>query len=261
MLRFVTVLLFVVGTSGAMYFATEKRLQLLVPDHVRAVQGLAGLTGIAYWPEHATLIGVTGSGEVAEITLDGKLLRRNSAQRHALGDIVLGDEPGYALVTDAQDSRLLRLNLAELRFDADSPIQTKLRAAEVTPQRFEGITLQPGTRRLILANAAQPAALLIAAADEPTAREVVLVNAPSVSAVISDQHENLLLLSAENGLLLTTADGIPAGRWYPVKGRHVTAVTLVPGHGLVLATDQDPAQLLFLSTLPDWEAVRHALGS
>lgn len=257
----VTVLLLVVGASVATFFAAEDHLHKLIPERVVRVAGFANLSGIAYWPEHGTLIGVADSGEVAEIDLDGRVLRRAFDQPRKLGDIVLSDEPGYALVTDVQQGLLLRLDLARLRFVAETPVRFDSPGSGMHTQRFEGVAIEPNSGRLILANAVHPAALLFVSPNETIVRDVVLVNAPRLGSIIRNENGQLLVVSPDNGLLLTSADGIPVGDWYPVKGRQIAGATVVPGVGLVLATNQAPAQLLFFTSLSNWEEVQHALGS
>lgn len=261
MRRLVIILLLVAGTSVAAFFASEKYLHKLTPDRVVRLDGVSGLSGITYWPAHNTLIGVTNNGELAEIALDGKVLRRRLDHQRELGDIVLDSEPGYALVIDAQEGRLLRLNLADLHFLTETPPDVDAPSAPSQQTRVEGLAIERASGRLILASNAPPAALLFTDNPEATPRDAVLLNTPSVSSVISGDSGQLLVVSPDNGLLLTSADGTPAGHWRPVTGQPITGATLVPGLGLVLATAHEPAQLLIFSSLATWEDVRRALES
>lgn len=259
MLRPVIILLLVVGTSVAAFFASEKHLHKLSPDQVIRLDGVSGLSGITYWPAHKTLIAVASSGELTEIALDGKVLRRRPDFKHELGDIALGKEPGYALVTDVQEGRLLQLSLADLHFVSDIPPDLDAQSDPSQQARFEGLAIERSSGRLILASNVAPAALLFADNPGATPRNTILLNTPSVSSVISGDNGQLLVVSPDSGLLLTSADGIPLGDWRPVTGQPVTGATLVPGLGLVLVTAHEPAQLLIFSSLKNWEDVRHAL--
>lgn len=261
MIRLVTILLLVVGTSVAAFFGSEMHLQKLIPDQVVRINGFANLSGIAYWPAHNTLIGVANNGELAEISLDGTVLRRAFDRKRRLGDITLTSEPGYALVTDAQHGHILRLDLAQLRFIADTAIHFDSPQTDSPQQLIEGLAIEHATGRLILAIDAQPASLLFTDSAIATPRDVILLNTPSVSSVISDNIANLLVVSRDSGLLLTSSEGIPAGSWHPVKGQHLTGAALVPGIGLVIATGQNPAQLLIFTSLTTWEDLRRALTS
>ncbi|MCZ7656061.1 MAG: hypothetical protein M5R42_20065 [Rhodocyclaceae bacterium] len=61
------------------YAATERRLGILEPDRIVAIDDFPELSGIAYLPGSGTLLGVGDNGEIAEISLEGKGAAQASA--------------------------------------------------------------------------------------------------------------------------------------------------------------------------------------
>jgi uncharacterized protein YjiK len=256
--------LLLVAAFALSYKLVLKRFLVLEPDQVVELPEFPQISGIVYWPEHATLIGVgdgaDGLGQISEFTLSGEMIQTQNYARHDMEDIVLSDEQGYAFVTDERNRRLLKVRLSDLSIVEESAITYPRFPGQGPNRQFEGITKPKDGPGFVFANERGPAGLVYFSDLHAPPDWVSVLGAKTVSSVISDEQGNMLVVSREMGLLLVTADGHPLGQWHPVRGSHMEGVALVPGVGLTICTDQTPGRLLILSTLDSWEAIRHALS-
>lgn len=251
----VLLLLLLAGVSA--WTAHAKALHffgVLAPDRVIAIDDFPGISGIAYWPERGTLVGVSGNGGVAELTLQGKVLRKRIHEHRGFEDIALQGRPDRALVIDAQHGRLDTLRLDDFEIVEQA-------AVPGGPSAVKGLAWSGNPPRLVLGNAFPPTLTLFRPNAEARER-TVLFGAESVSSVIAGPDGELLLVSRDNGLLLLNADGSAAGGWWkPLQYRHMAGAAMVPGIGLVICAERNPGVLLVFSSIKDWPALRHALSS
>lgn len=246
--------------AWATYACIERYLGVLVPDRMVVIDDFPQISGIAYWPEHGTLIGVGDNGEVAELDLNGKVLRKRIQTGRGFEDIAMLPEPGLALVIDGQSNRLVTLRLADLRIDSERAVPNGFAPTWRRDERFEGMALAGNPPRLILGNAFPPAVTPLDVASG-TVRRSVLLGARSISAVLSGPSGEMLVVSRESGLLMLDADGHTVWeRWRPVAYRHLEGAALVPGVGLVLCAGRDPGVLLVFSAIRDWQDLRHVFA-
>jgi uncharacterized protein YjiK len=232
-----------------------------VPDRVVTVEGVKGLSGIVYRPDTATLVGLAGRGEVVEMDLEGRVLRRSRSGNAALKDIVQAAQPGYALLFDARGQRVLRLRLFDLSVVEDDAISAAGSPPETAGGDFDGIARAGEALQWVLVNESHPASLAFTPDLQYKARKTYLPGTPSVSGVISDASGNLLLLSRESGLAMLSAGGGHRGAWRPINVEGAAGVALVPGRGLIVCTDTNPSELLIFRDLSSWQRIRDALDS
>ncbi len=247
------------------YRLALKKFSVLVADKVVELPAFPQLSGIVYWPEHATIIGVgdgAGShGEIAEFTPAGEMLRSQFYDNHDLEDVVLSGENGHAYVTNEQARTLVDIRLKDFAIVQESSITYPRFPAQRHNHQFEGVTQPKSGTGFIFANEQSPAGLEFFSDLTAPPKWVSVLGAKTVSAVITDDQGNMLIVSRDSGLLLTTPEGKPLGRWHPVQARHIEGAALVPGVGLIICTDHTPGELLIFSTLNSWEAIRHVLSS
>lgn len=251
-------LLTAAGLAGwSAYERTEHYLGVLEPDRVIVIDDFPEISGIAWWPAHGTLIGVGDNGEVAELSLQGKVLRKRTHEKRDFEDLVLLPEAGQALAIDEQGNRLVTLRLDDFGIETERSVPHDFSLTRHRNKRFEGMAMAGNPPRLILANESPPAVTML---DPHTGdpQRTVLLGAKSVSGVIAGPQGELLLVSRENGLLLLDADGNTVGKgWHPVEYHHIEGAALVPGFGLVLCIDRNPGVLLVFSAIRDWQDLRH----
>lgn len=227
---------------------------IMAPDRVIAIDGFPGISGIVFWPERGTLVGVSSNGGVAELTLQGKVLRKRIHENRDFEDIALQGRPGRALIIETQHSRLDTLRLDDFEIVEQTALPDGSSAAQ-------GVAWSGNPPRLVLGTAFPPMLKLFRPNAEARER-TLLFGAESVSSVIAGPGGELLLVSPDNGLLLLNADGSAAGGWWkPLQHRHMTGAAMVPGTGLVICAGRDPGVLLVFSSIKDWQALRHALSS
>ncbi len=259
------IMVLLVAAFSLSYRLVFKRFSILVADSVVVLPEFPQISGIVYWPEHATLIGVgdgaDGLGQISEFTLSGEMIRTQTYAHYDLEDIMLTGEQGYAMVTDERSRRVLKVRLSDLAIVEETTIAYPRFPGQGHNHQFEGITKPKGAPGFVFANENNPTALLYFSDLHAPPEWVSVLGAKTVSSVITDDRGNMLLVSRDNGLLLTTPEGSPLGEWHPVRGKHMEGVAFVPGVGLIICTDETPGQLLILSTLDSWEAIRHALSS
>lgn len=251
-------LLIAAGLAGwAAYQRTERYLGVLEPDRVMAIDDFPEISGIAWWSARGTLIGVGDNGEVAELTLQGRVLRKRIHEKRDFEDVYLLPDSGRALAIDEQRNRLVTLRLEDFGIEAEQGVPHDFSLTRHRNKSFEGMAMAGNPPRLILANEFPPAVTLLEPRTGAPLR-TVLLGARSVSGVISGPQGELLLVSRENGLLLLDADGHTIGDgWHPVEYHHIEGAALVPGFGLVLCIDRNPGVLLVFSTIRDWQDLRH----
>ncbi|MBZ0131070.1 MAG: SdiA-regulated domain-containing protein [Rhodocyclaceae bacterium] len=241
------------------YAATERRLGILEPDRIVAIDDFPELSGIAYLPGSGTLLGVGDNGEIAEISLEGKVLRKRLHANRDFEDIVLLAHPDLALATDEQHALLVTISLTDLSIIEEHGIPAGFSLTRHKNKSVEGLALAGEPPRLVLANEYPPAITFFSGTSVPP--RTVLLGAASVSGVIAGPSGELLVISRENGLMLLDAEGQPQSGWRPVEYHHIEGAAFVPGIGLVLCVDRNPGILLIFSAIKDWDALRHALVS
>ena len=258
----VLLLLLVSALSGfAAYRAVISKFDILVPDLIVTVQGVKGLSGIVYRPDTATLVGLAGRGEVDEMDLEGKVLRKFQSGNAALNGIAPAAQPGYALLVDARGRRVLRLRLSDLSVVEDDAISATGSPPDTAGGGFDSIALAGEALQRVLVKGRHPASLAFMPDLQHKVRTTYLPGAASLSGVISDAAGNLLLLSRESGLAMLSAGGGHRGAWRPVNVEGAAGVALVPGRGLIVCTDTNPSELLVFSDLSSWQRIRDALDS
>ncbi|MBI4988818.1 MAG: SdiA-regulated domain-containing protein [Rhodocyclales bacterium] len=239
----------------------ERRLGILDPNRVIAIDDFPEISGIAYWAERGTLIGVGDNGEIAEITLQGKVLRKRMHRDRDFEDVALLDQPGLALAIDEQHNQLLTVRLADFEIVAQAGVPNGFSLTRHRNKSFEALALTGQPPRLVLGNEFPPAVARFGT-DRIAPPHTVLLGARSISGVLPGPQGELLVVSRENGLLLLDADGNAVGDgWRPVPYRFFEGAAMVPGVGLVLCVDRNPGILLIFSSLQDWPALRHAFAS
>lgn len=258
----ILLLLIAAGLTGwAAYARTERYLGILEPDRVIAMDDFPEISGIAYWPERGTLIGVGDNGEVAEITLQGKVLRKRIHAGYDFEDVFLPPRSDRILAIDEQRNRLVALRLDDFGIASERQVPGDFTLTRHKNKRFEGMAMAGEPPHLILANEFPPAVTLFGPASDVPQR-TVLLGARSVSSILPGPRGELLLVSRENGLLLLDADGATIGDWWhPVEYHHIEGAALVPGFGLVLCIDRNPGVLLVFSSIRDWQDLRHVVAS
>lgn len=258
----VLLLLIVASLSGwAAYTRSERYLGVLEPDQVIAIDDFPEISGIAYWPQRGTLIGVGDNGEVAELTLQGKVLRKRVHDKRDFEDVYLPPQSGRALAIDEQHNRLVTLRLDDFGIEAERSVPNDFSLTRHKNKRFEGMAMAGNPPHLVLGNEFPPAVTLFDPRSGAPLR-TVLLGARSLSGVIPGPQGELLLVSRENGLLMLDADGATVGDgWHPVEYHHIEGAALVPGFGLVLCIDRNPGVLLVFSAIRDWQALRHVFAS
>ncbi len=211
---------------AAFSLSYRKRFSILVADSVAVLPEFPQISGIVYWPEHATLIGVgdgaDGLGQISEFTLNGKMIRTQTYAHYDLKDIMLSGEQGYAIVTDERARRVLKLRLSDLAIVEDHYYPRF--PGQGHNHQFEGITKPKGAPGFVFANENNPTGLVYFSDLHAPPDWVSVLGAKTVSSVITDDQGNLLLVSRDNGLLLTTQQGSPLGEWHPVRGSHMEGV-------------------------------------
>ena len=239
------------------YTRFERYLGILEPDQIIAIDDFPEISGIAWWPPRGTLIGVGDNGEVAELTLQGKVLRKRIHDKHDFEDLFLLPGSGQALVVDEQNNRLVTLRLEDFGIEDEQSVPNDFHLTRHRNKSFEGMAMAGNPPLLIFANELPPAVTLL----DPRAGvplRTILLGAKSVSGVIPGPRGDLLLVSRENGLLLLDANGATVGDgWHPVEFHHIEGAALVPGFGLVLCVDRNPGVLLVFSAIRDWLDLRH----
>ena len=127
--RFLAPLIVIVLLVTAFFVSHDlvlKRFSVLVADKVVELPAFPQLSGMVYWPEHGTIIGVGDGdgehGEIAEFTPTGEMLRSQFYAGHDLEDIVLPDENGHAFVTNEQERTLVDIRLSDFAIMQESPI-------------------------------------------------------------------------------------------------------------------------------------------
>lgn len=249
-------LLFVLAAVAG-YRAMEHRLGILEPDRVIVIDDFPEVSGIAYRQGSGTLIGVGDNGEIAEITLEGRVLRKRIHAGRDFEDVALLAGHRQALAIDEQHGRLLTIALDDFSIVAEREQPVSL--TRHMNKSIEGLALAGDPQRLVLGNEFPPAVVFPGEAGQAT--RTLLLGAASLSGVIAGPRGELLLISRENGLMLLDAGGRPAGRWHPVEYHHIEGAALVPGFGLLLCVDRNPGVLLVYSAIRDWDSLRHALAS
>jgi uncharacterized protein YjiK len=259
------VIVLFVTVSAVSYNLVLKRFSVLVADKVVELPGFPQISGIVYWPERSTLIGVGdgngGNSEIAEFTPTGRMIRSRFYVEHDLEDIVLSSENGYAYVTNEQARTLADIRLSDFAIVHETAITYPRFPGQRHNHQFEGVVQPKGGSGFVFANEEFPAGLEYFSDLTAPPKWIFVLGAKTVSSVITDDQGNLLVVSRERGLLLTTPDGRPLGRWHPVRARHIEGAALVPGVGLILCTDHTPGELLIFSNLDSWEKIRHVLSS
>jgi hypothetical protein len=261
LLRVLLLLMAAALAGWAAYAGMERHLGLLTPDRIVVIDDFPGISGIAYWPERGTLIGVGDNGEVAEITLQGKVLRKRIHSGYAFEDAFLPPRSERLWAIDEQRNRLVALRLEDFGLVSERQVPGDFALTRQPDKRFEGLAMAGEPPYLVLANAFPPAVTLFdAAAALP--RRSVLLGARSVSGILPGPQAELLLVSREDGLLLLDADGAaPGDWWHPVSHRPLEGAALVPGVGLVLCVGRNPGVLLVFSALRDWQDLHHAFAA
>lgn len=255
-------LLISAGLAGwAAYARTERHLGIMEPDQVIAIDDFPEISGIAWWPARGTLIGVGDNGEVAELTLQGKVLRKRIHEKRDFEDVFLPPGSDQALAIDEQRNRLVSLRLDDFSIASERQVPGDFSLTRHKNKRLEGMALAGSPTQLVLGNEFPPAVTLF---DPATGvpRHTVLLGARSLSSVLPGPQGEILLVSRENGLLMLDADGATIGNWWhPVEYHHIEGAALVPGFGLVLCVDRNPGVLLVFSAIRDWQNLHHALAS
>lgn len=249
-----------VVAGWAAYLRTERHLGVLEPDRIIAIDDFPEISGIAWWPARGTLIGVGDNGEVAELTLQGKVLRKRIHEKRDFEDVYLLPDSGRAVAIDEQHNRLVTLRLDDFGIETERSVPHDFTLTRHRNKSFEGMALAGTPSRLVLANEYPPAVTLLDAQTGAPQR-TMLLGARSVSGVIGGPQGELLLVSRENGLLLLDADGDTVGDgWRPVEYHHIEGAALVPGFGLVLCIDRNPGVLLVFSAIRDWRDLRRVFA-
>lgn len=241
------------------YAATERYLGVLEPDRVIAIDDFPEISGIAYWPERDTLIGVGDNGEIAELSLQGRVLRKRMHPGRDFEDVVLLPGARRVLAIDEQEARLLTLSLEDFSVVAEREVPAGLAVTRHRNKSFEGLALAGAPPQIVLGNEFPPA--IVRADGGGRLPRTSLLGARSLSGVIAGPEGELLVVSREHGLMLLDADGRPSGKWRPIEYHHIEGAALVPGFGLVLCVDRSPGVLLVFSSIKDWPSLRHALAS
>lgn len=250
------------GLAGwAAYTRTERYLGILEPDQVVVIDDFPEISGIAYWPEQDTLIGVGDNGEVAELTLQGRVLHKRIHEKRDFEDVFLLPGSDFALVIEEQRNLLVTLRLDDFSIVSERPVPGDFSLTRHRNKSFEGMALTGTPPRLILANEWPPVVTLFDP-DSGAPLRTVLLGAHSISGVMPGPQGELLLVSRDNGLLMLDANGATiGGGWHPVEYHHIEGAALVPGLGLVLCVDRNPGVLLVFSSIRNWQDLRHALAS
>lgn len=255
--RFRLVLPLIAALAAAIgYTALERRLGVLEPDRVVAIDDFPEISGIAWWPERGTLIGVGDNGQITELTAEGKVLRKRFHPGRDFEDVVLLPDRRVQAV-DEQHARLLTVSLDDFSIVAEQGLPAGASLTRRTNKSIEGLALT--ARHSVYANE-YPPALVFSGAPGEAPSPPLLLGAKSLSGAIAGPRGELLLVSRENGLLLLDAAGRPAGDWRPVEYHHIEGAALVPGFGLVLCADRNPGILLVYSAIQDWDALRRAFS-
>ncbi len=155
--------------GGCAAFRVERHRILhdtLQPDRVVRVKALNECSGLAWWPAHRHLLSVGDNGIIAELTLDGDVVRSRHFDRLDLEDIVLIDDD-TAVVVAEQQHLLAKVRLSDLSIieTHELPLISPVRGMN---RLFEGLTLDPLNGRFVLAHEDHPAAIVRLAGDGQT---------------------------------------------------------------------------------------------
>lgn len=253
LLRALLLLLLAGAAAWVAHGRTLRYFGILAPDRVIRVDAFPGLSGIAYWPEKGTLVGVSARGGVAELSLEGKVQRKRIHERQRFEDVALQESTGQALIVDAQDGQLDIVRLADFEIVARSPLPP---GGPISALALHG--LPPG----LAIGRSFPPSLSLYRPDSKAPPLTLLLGSESLAGVLAGPDGEFLLASRENGLMLVKSDGSAVGGWWkPLQASRVTGAALVPGVGLLVCADGDPGRLLVFSSIKNWQDLRHALSS
>lgn len=243
-----------VAAAGAGAFAGRRTLAALEPAERIQVTGITNLSGLAV--SAAGLVGVTDQGEIATLGSDGTATDRLV---HSGGDFedVAATPDGNLWILDEGRGAILRHP-----WPGRAPTVELVPAALAprSPNRgFEGLALRPHGAGFIATAESHPAGFLTLDAAGVREGPFRISGASSLSAVLgSPDGTEWLLVSRERGLMIASLGGEALTPWRRVEGGHLEGVALVPGRGLLLATDRARSELLIFPGLDRWEALREA---
>jgi hypothetical protein len=244
------------------YLGTERRLGILHPDQIINIDDFPQMSGMAYWSEHGTLIGV-GNHQIAEISLQGRVLRKRGHAGYAFADVALLPDAERTIVVDAQVNRLVTFSLADFAIVSEKSMPQDPSLPWRKGQQYAGIAMTgvPPRVGLVLGNE-YPPALVFFGADWEKQERTLLLGANSISGVISGPQGELLLVSKENGFLLLDAQGNMVGKgWRPVASSLIKSAALVPNVGLIVCEAGSPGRLLIFSSIKNWQDLLDAFKS
>ena len=231
----------------------------LEPTRVVTVKKVREASGLAWWPSRGHLLTVADSGVVAEITLDGDLVRERRFPGLDFEDVALIDDH-RAWIVDEQQHLLVMLRLDDFELGERHTLPV-ISPAKGTNRMFEGIALDRATGRILLAHESHPAALVTLEADGITPGHTSVVDAPSVSGVeLSPDGKDALLVSNQGYLLLMGDGGRTLAGEARTSWRRIEGCALVPGVGLVTCVDANESKLLVFGQLATWDAIRSTLA-
>lgn len=249
------------GVVALLVYLVFGRPGVHVPDATYRDSALVEPSGVVWLPGRECLLVVSDELYVAEMTLEGKTIRRQPTGGRDLEDVVLLPGGEEALVVDERKPAVVRLRLRDLKLGKEVMLPA---VPDTDPnRRYEGIACLQRDRRLLLVNE-RPGRLVEVEVDwdAGTARRVreAKVDTKTLSGlVVSPDLQEIVVLSRSKGLRLLEISGKPLGPWHRIDAERLEGLTLVPGKGLVLVDDERAGAIHVFEGIDTWSRLREFL--
>lgn len=248
----------VVGVTAFVIDARRIQKLTLAPTRSVTVKKIHECSGLAYWPSRRHLLTVADSGYIAELSLEGEVVRERREKGMDFEDIVLVDDE-HAMIVDEQQHLLADLRLSDLAVTNQRALPV-ISPAKGTNRMFEGITTDPVTKRTLLVHESHPAAVVRLAQDGITPEHAAILESDSLSGIdISPDGRYAILVSNQGYIILMDLAQRTILGEVRTPMRRIEGCALVPGVGLFACTDANESKLLVFESLNSWDAIRTQL--
>ena len=229
------------------------------PNRRFATNTIKELSGLVPTKNGQGLYGVADNGVLVETDLEGTILKRLEFKNEDLEGITWGRDGELWLLSE-RTAKVFRVDpeTFEKKGRFRLPIYPE---REDDNKSYEGIAFD-GKSRLYLVNE-RPAVLVTMEQKKKKwkiVEQTVLPARRVNDLMLLSDNRGFVLIARDRGLRLLDFECRAQGEWYGVQEINLEGLALVPGKGLFLASDQDPAVLVALENFKSEDDVWNILS-
>lgn len=252
----IAVLIGAVAIVAAGKFVEASRIDRWTPSRTFVIDGVREISGIAWIESTNTLMAVGDEGIIAEISLDGRILRQRKHKGCDFEDLVVVGPDDVRLIEERKGD-VFRIDLKTFDVRLLGRIDRPFGGNRALNRGYEGISYADGKYYLALED--KPVAVIEAdpGSNEPT--HTTAVAATSLSGIVAAGQDRFLLIARSRGLALWSPKDGMVTSWTTLTGTNIEGGCLVPGRGLFLCEDSVPSVFYVYEDVTSWTELERRL--